>query len=177
MRLMCDRMLNGLARWLRAAGYDTALAGASEAAPDLSSRCLTEDRVLVTRSRRLAQAMRPQVRTVLLIDDGLEAQALAVSGELALDWTRAPFTRCVVDNALLGEAADADLERLPERSRTLPGPFRVCPACGRVYWPGSHVRRMSARLQRWRDLGERTIDLAHGRRAASASRNPDWRGS
>lgn len=33
-------------------------------------------------------------------------------------------------------------------SRTLPGPVRRCPTCARVYWPGSHARRMRAALQR-----------------------------
>jgi hypothetical protein len=31
---------------------------------------------------------------------------------------------------------------VPPAARGLPGPVRRCEACGRVYWPGSHVRRM-----------------------------------
>lgn len=30
------------------------------------------------------------------------------------------------------------------------GPVTACPDCGRIYWPGSHVRRMRARLDCWR---------------------------
>ncbi|MGH6943501.1 MAG: Mut7-C RNAse domain-containing protein [Geminicoccaceae bacterium] len=26
----------------------------------------------------------------------------------------------------------------------------ACPVCRRVYWPGSHARRMKARLERWK---------------------------
>lgn len=63
-----------------------------------------------------------------------------------LDWTFAPFTRCVMDNARLRDATDEEVAGLPARTQALPGPFRVCPACGRRYWPGSHVRRMEARL-------------------------------
>ena len=25
--------------------------------------------------------------------------------------------------------------------------YRACPACGRIYWPGTHVRRMKKRLE------------------------------
>jgi uncharacterized protein with PIN domain len=64
-----------------------------------------------------------------------------------MDWEFAPFTRCVVDNAHLREATAEEVERLPAQTREAPGPFRVCPACGRAYWPGSHVRRMASRLR------------------------------
>jgi hypothetical protein len=39
--------------------------------------------------------------------------------------------------------------RVPERSRAAGGPLRVCPECGRLYWPGGHVRRMQQRLAAW----------------------------
>jgi uncharacterized protein with PIN domain len=29
------------------------------------------------------------------------------------------------------------------------GDARRCPACERIYWPGSHHRRMRARLEAW----------------------------
>ncbi|MFC7553294.1 Mut7-C RNAse domain-containing protein [Pseudoroseomonas wenyumeiae] len=47
------------------------------------------------------------------------------------------------------------MARIPPRARLLPGPFRACPCCGRVYWPGSHVRRMEERLRRWRMATEK----------------------
>jgi hypothetical protein len=37
---------------------------------------------------------------------------------------------------------------LPEGVRGLPGPVRRCPQCGRLYWEGSHVRRMRTALER-----------------------------
>jgi uncharacterized protein with PIN domain len=110
--------------------------------------------VLVSRDRRLAQAAASQVRTVLLVGDDPDVHALALTQALGVDWTWAPFTRCLVDNAPLQPADEADLAGVPAQSRALPGPFRKCPRCGRVFWPGSHVRRMSLKLQRWRDVAE-----------------------
>jgi len=152
LRLLCDENLGGPARWLRAAGYDTALAAPGQPDAELLARCRAEHRVLVSRDRRLAQAAGPQVRTVLLIGDDADDHALVLAQALGLDWTHAPFTRCLVDNTPLQPADDADLARIPAQSRVLPGPFRKCPSCGRVFWPGSHVRRMSLKLQRWREL-------------------------
>lgn len=151
-RLLCDKMLGGLARWLRAAGHDAALSAIGETDAELLARCQAEDRVLVSRNRRLVQAAGARIRTVLLLGEDADGQALALAQTLGLDWTWAPFTRCLVDNTPLQPAGDADLARIPARSRALPGPFRTCPCCGRVFWPGSHVRRMSVRLQHWRDL-------------------------
>ena len=31
----------------------------------------------------------------------------------------------------------------------LPRPFRTCPACGRLYWPGSHAQRVDRRFEGW----------------------------
>jgi uncharacterized protein with PIN domain len=92
------------------------------------------------------------VPAVLLTGESMDDHARTLTDALGLDWTFAPFTRCLVDNATLRPASEDDLRRIPAQSRALPGPFRVCPCCGRVFWPGSHVRRMAARLARWRGL-------------------------
>jgi uncharacterized protein with PIN domain len=148
MRFVCDEMLAGLARWLRAAGYDTVLAQGGQRDRELLDTAAAEDRILLTTDRALASA-RPAVRTVLLPAKGVDAQARAVTAALALDWSLAPFTRCVIDNTLLETAGPEALARMPGETPDLPGPFRQCPSCGRVYWPGSHVRRMQARMQAW----------------------------
>jgi uncharacterized protein with PIN domain len=154
MKLLCDEMLGGLARWLRAAGYDTVQAerGAKDAA--LIARCADEGRVLISRDRRLIEEARRRTPGVLLATDELDGQARQLRCALGLDWIWAPLTRCLIDNTPLRDATDAELARIPEPSRALSGPFRACPSCGRVFWPGSHVRRIMSQLQDWRcDIG------------------------
>jgi hypothetical protein len=143
--LCCDVGLKGLARWLRAAGHDTMIA------PDRLDDAfllawLGQERRLLTADRRLARAAR---RATLVEGDGIEAQALRVREALGLDWLHRPFSRCLVDNAPLAPLPETARHHLPPAARALPGPFHRCPACGRVFWPGSHVRRMRARLERW----------------------------
>ena len=143
MRFLCDEMLVRLARLLRAAGYDTYLAENSEPDAALIRIARKEARILLTRDKRLAAAAD---EAVLIRGWGVDAEAHSLSRALVMDWEFAPFTRCVIDNAHLRDATSAEVADLPERTRDLSGPFRVCPACGRAYWPGSHVRRMEARL-------------------------------
>ncbi|WP_334161852.1 DUF5615 family PIN-like protein [Phenylobacterium sp.] len=144
MRFLCDEMLVRLARLLRAAGYDTYLAGGGEKDAALLHIAREEGRILLTRDRRLAEAALPE--SVLIEGRGVEAEAESLTRNVVLDWDFAPFSRCVMDNARLRQATLDEIDRMPAQAQALPGPFRACPACGRLYWPGSHVRRMSARL-------------------------------
>jgi uncharacterized protein len=54
LRLLCDEMLKGIGRWLRAAGYDAAIADESARDDELLARAGAENRVLLTCDRRLA---------------------------------------------------------------------------------------------------------------------------
>jgi uncharacterized protein with PIN domain len=145
-RLLCDVMLIGLGRWLRAAGHDVLFAGPQD--PDEKLLAMAEEagRRLLTADRLLAKRAR---RALLLPATGLDEQAARLSERIGLDWLQDPFSRCLLDNTLLQRLPPEQIEAVPDRARTLPGPFNRCPSCGRIFWPGSHVRRMQARLETW----------------------------
>ena len=154
MRFLCDRMLVRLGRWLRAAGHDTAIAGAAEPDADLVARARAEERRLLTCDRRLKAERAPaDARVVLLARGAPAAAARELTRRLGVDWQHAPFSRCLLDNAPLRPADAAETARVPERARALPGPVMACPHCGRVYWPGSHLRRMHRTLAAWQTAG------------------------
>ena len=147
-RFLCDEMLRGLGRWLRAAGYDTIM-GRRWAYRALAVRCAEEDRVLLTKDRQLAATVSGIASAVLLPGNGIDETARALRAALDIDWQYAPFSRCIVDNRPLEAAPPYLVTQVPERSRAAGGPLRVCPECGRLYWPGGHVRRMQQRLVAW----------------------------
>ena len=140
-------MLAGLGRWLRAAGYDTEVAEGGARDRALVDRAAAEGRVFLTRDRSVPQ-MKTRAPVWVLEAVGAEAEARELARR-GVEWTAAPFSRCLVDNTPLQTATPQDMLRMPEESRLMPGPHQVCPACRRVYWPGSHVRRMRAQLERW----------------------------
>ena len=146
MRFLCDEMLLRLARLLRAAGYDTLLAAGGQRDAELLRIAREENRVLITRDKALAAQAHP--RGVLAAGRGAYAEAERLSALLPIDWRLAPFSRCIVDNTPLRDAGPADLARAPAEARGRPGPLRTCPACRRIYWQGSHVRRLGERLDR-----------------------------
>jgi uncharacterized protein len=146
-RFLVDAMLGRLGRWLRVLGFDAAYH------PSLSDRELVllaarESRILLTRDRHLVEHLRPTDALLLRSQVPLEQLREVVDGRSL----RAPdslFTRCLVCNTELEAVEPEDAARLlPERARDLPGPVRRCPTCLRVYWPGSHARRMREALSR-----------------------------
>ena len=140
-------MLAALARWLRVLGFDTGY-DPLLADPELLALADREGRIVLSRDRQLMTRL-PPPRGVLVTEDKALDQLRQVVAACRLDLDRELFTRCLVCNARL-EPLDADGigTRIPEQARALPGPFRRCPGCERLYWPGSHVRRMRAALER-----------------------------
>ena len=147
-RFAADAMLGRLARWLRVLGFDTTY-DAVLADPELVRRAAAEDRVLLTRDRHLLRELRPAAAVEIRADNPLE-QLRDVVATLALPAPAELFTRCLLCNAELSAPlpeAEA-MALLPADFREMPGPVRRCLACGKLYWHGSHVRRMRAALER-----------------------------
>ncbi len=144
---LCDEMLGDLGRWLRAAGHDTLLA--AHGLPDAHWLALAraQSRCFLTRDRKVMEHAAAHGVAVVLPAAGLDAAAAFLRERIALDWLHAPFTRCLLDNAKLLPLDDAHARAL--HADVAPDTARRCPACARVYWPGSHHRRMLARLRRW----------------------------
>lgn len=145
LRFLCDRMLAGLGKWLRAAGYDTVVADHGAGDTHLLERARREGRILLTCDRRIEKE-RPPLRqpVVVLASNRIDAAGAELTRRLGLDWQRHVFTRCLCDNALLRPATSAEMQRVPEGcdGRAV----MVCPLCHRPYWRGSHTARMQARL-------------------------------
>lgn len=140
-RFAADAMLGRLARWLRALGFDTwHLPDVDD--HDLVARADAENRILLTRDRHLVTYLRPR-QALLLKSTSPQNQLLEVADRCHIGLTRDLFTRCLICNSPLREATEQEIATLvPDQARTRQGPFLRCPGCGRVYWPGSHVRRM-----------------------------------
>lgn len=146
-RFAADAMLGRLARWLRVLGYDTTY-DMNLPDPELVRLAEEEDRLLLTRDRHLLRELRPVRALEVRQDDPLQ-QLRDIVTDLALPPPRELFTRCLLCNAGLQLLPPHEAQPLlPPGVRDIPGPVRQCPACTRLYWGGSHVRRMRAALER-----------------------------
>lgn len=148
-RFLCDEMLARLCRYLRAGGYDATLA--RDGSPDrtLLRQCQEEARRFLTLDRRIHEHKAAAGVLVLLPTARLDEQAQILTRAFGLDWLARAFTRCLVDNTPLLAATASQRARVPPLSGGDQEPVAACPACGRVYWRGSHYRRMREKLEAW----------------------------
>jgi uncharacterized protein with PIN domain len=143
----CDAMLGGLARWLRAAGYDAAWQEGIDDA-DLVRRALADGRILLTCDTELARHGAIQSGRVrgLLIPAGLRkmAQLRFVFNRLGLK-RREP--RCMVCGGRLQPIpAEAARPEVPPRTFAWCDEYFRCDRCAKLFWRGTHWHRIARRL-------------------------------
>lgn len=148
-RFLCDEMLARLGRWLRAAGYDTEIAVPGLADRDLIEQARAHGRLLITRDRKFLEYKDADTRVLVLRANALDACVRELSARVPLDWQYRPFSRCMVCNTPLQPARADELDQVPEQARASVEHLYKCHDCQRLYWEGSHVRRMNRQLERW----------------------------
>ena len=142
----CDAMLGGLARWLRAAGYDASFHPGIDDA-------------------ELVALARTQGRVLLSCDGGIFQRAEVAAGDpraLRVAQDRGPVEqlgmilraltlplgepRCMPCGGVLRDASEAETAHAPARTRAMTDRFWVCTGCGRLLWRGAHWRRIERGL-------------------------------
>jgi len=145
VRFVVDVNVGRLAALLRLTGFDAAYENKLEdgqiaALAHREKRIvLSKDRALLKRSKivfgRLVRAVRPDDQ----LRETLHFFGLAGPYEL--------FTRCLLCNRVLEPVAKTDiLHRLEPKTKKYFHTFKICPACDRIYWRGSHCDAMAAKL-------------------------------
>ncbi len=148
-RFACDANLGGLARWLRAAGYEaTWTAGIDDG--------------------RLVDEARAQRAVLLTGDVGIMRRRLVRSGAARAVWVPSSLPvldqlamvvrelrlalrtpRCMAcGGALVAVDKAAVAARIPPRTARWKDEYFVCGACGKLFWRGTHWERIADRLAR-----------------------------
>ena len=145
IRFIADAHLGGLARLLRMAGFDTLYENGYQD-EEIAAIAGRAARTVLTRDRELLKR-REVEHGCYLHTIRPEAQLRELFARLHLAPLARPFTLCLHCNLPLRPVARSEvLERLPESVRVGQDEFTTCDACGRVFWKGSHHRRMLAML-------------------------------
>jgi uncharacterized protein with PIN domain len=145
MRFVADAHLGGLARLLRMAGFDTIYDNSIHDG-EIEERAIEDGRVVLTRDRELLKRRG--------VEYGCYVRALHAQEQLREVFERyglaeraRPFTLCLHCNAPLRDVPKAEvLEQLPPSVRELHHEFDTCDVCRRVFWKGSHWKRMAGML-------------------------------
>jgi uncharacterized protein len=143
MRFIADSMFGKLARTLRMLGYDTVYVRDNERSR-LSDPDLLSGRTLITTDRKISGA-----KDLFFLDeiDPLK-QAVILKERFGLT-ADAGFTVCMKCNTRLAVVEKSSvLALIPEKVKTNFDSFTSCPACGRVYWKGTHYIAMMEKIKK-----------------------------
>jgi len=144
-RFIADAHLGALAKYLRAAGFD-ALYRNDYRDQEVAAIAAAEHRIVLSRDRALLMQKDITHGCFVRAQRPL-AQLEEVLARLDLFGTVAPFTRCLVCNAPLRSLPYTEaVGRVPPESARCHDEFFTCDVCNRVYWAGSHTRRLGAVL-------------------------------
>jgi uncharacterized protein with PIN domain len=148
-KFIADRMLGTLTRYLRFMGYDTTSAnglceGNTKEDTLLLKMARQEHRILLTKDAELAR--RGKECAVLIIPDDVKEQVQQLI-DAGLVERRITMKRCSLCNTLLRAACDGEIEHADYAPQDKTGfSFLWCDQCRRLYWNGSHMKRISKRL-------------------------------
>jgi len=143
----CDAMLGGLARWLRAAGYDAAFEYGIDDG-DLLARAATDGRMVLSSDGGLFQrnVLKDGTIASLYIPRQMSKfdQLAFVLARLALPLREARCMACggrldeVAKHAVMGEAPPLAYRNCEQ--------FWRCARCGKLLWHGTHWQKITRKL-------------------------------
>src|ERR1043165_974687 len=155
LTIVCDAMLGGLARWLRAAGYDTSWQ-VDISDWDLIRLARREGRTILTSDTGIFRrgVIRDGEIPALFVPHGLgiHEQLCFVLRELHLSLHEPRCMAC--GGGLIEISKDQAQGRVPQRSSAWVDQFWECECCRRVFWKGTHWQRIAEQLRRTSDTSE-----------------------
>uniref|UniRef100_A0A7C4XES9 Mut7-C RNAse domain-containing protein n=1 Tax=candidate division WOR-3 bacterium TaxID=2052148 RepID=A0A7C4XES9_UNCW3 len=146
MKFLCDGMLGKLCKYLRICGIDTIYCNEGMKILLLAKR---EDRIVLTKNTQLKN------KNGFFFVEGNDPiiQLKTVLEKFDLAEKINPFSRCLCCNEVLIPVEKEKIKgRIPYYTYKNFDDFAECPKCQRVYWKGSHYRKMEKNIKRWLNL-------------------------
>ena len=145
MKFLVDQMLGTLAKWLRLFGFETYFAKQEVEDDLLLLIAENEKRILITRDKALYyRAIKKEIPVIFTSSTNLADQLIQVFSTYpnALD-ENTILNRCSVCNTILTEVKKHRVENVvPLRVFQNHNQFWQCPTCNRIYWKGSHYKKI-----------------------------------
>lgn len=135
-KFVCDGMLGRLCKLLRICGIDTLYSNRGTA---ILVEARKEGRIILTMNTRL----RGKEGVYFIENTTPQSQLESVITEYKLQRTIQIFSRCIECNdKLVPTPKGAVRDKVPFFTYRHFDDFATCPSCQRVYWKGSHYKKM-----------------------------------
>jgi uncharacterized protein with PIN domain len=146
---LVDINVGKLARLLRMSGFDT-LYDPQWQEKKIAELAAADRRILLSRNRDLLRRKNILWGHLVLAEQP-EKQLAEVLTLFGLHDAILPFNRCLQCNRLLEPVEKlAILHRLEPLTRKYYREFHICPDCEKIYWRGSHHKKMEELIERVR---------------------------
>jgi len=146
MKFVVDCMLGKLAKWLKILGFDVLYFSKIED-EEILNIAKKQKRALLTRDNYLIKKAKG-IPNLFIESENWPEQVIQVINSFNLREKIKPYSRCIECNYPLKKIKK-------ERAKNLVAPFiyenenefALCPKCGRIYWPGTHYRKMQGNIK------------------------------
>jgi hypothetical protein len=150
IKFIADNNVGKLARWLRLIGYDTLLFKQKDDG-QMIKIALSENRVILTKDTQFMKrrlVTNGKLKTIHIKQDDPELQVQEVVKTLSLNYHFKPFSLCLECNrALIARDKEEVQNLVPHQVFETQTQYTECPACHRIYWPGTHWQAMGKKLR------------------------------
>ncbi len=144
-KFIADSMLGKLAKWMIAAGFDVVFKKNSTREFVIAT-AKEQDRIILTRDSAIKE---PEF--VFIESDNFREQMEQVFRLTGMPSSEKAFTRCLDCNIILIPVEKEKVDgRVPPYVFQTHRMFLVCPHCGKIFWKGSHYKRMREILENFR---------------------------
>lgn len=141
MKFIVDFPLAGLAKWLRFCGFDTTVQRFLQSLPPAAPGVF-----LLTRQQTLARMERADLLILTAPDSASQLEEVIRCLQITRDLLQF-LSRCSHCNEILiSLPRDQVLGLVPEHVFHTQEQFHQCPKCRQVFWPGSHLPGIKAKL-------------------------------
>lgn len=140
-KFICNGMLGKLCKLLRICGFDTAYSNQGNA---ILLKARKENRIVLTRNTRLQTK-----KSVFFVQDDEPIKQLEnIITEYTLYDKISLFSRCIECNYKLKSVKKNSIRnKIPFFTYQHFNEFSICPKCQRVYWKGSHHKKMTRDIE------------------------------
>ncbi len=146
LKFICDVQLGKLAKYLRLLGFDT-LYSNNFKAEEIIKQSKEEERIILTRSILLLKNNEVRFGYWIRSENPIE-QLIQILIQLDLISELNPFKRCSLCN---GELVKVDKELIEDEllsgTKKYFDEFYLCNKCKKIYWQGSHYKRINGFFQ------------------------------
>ena len=162
-KFLADPSLGRLSKWLRILGFDTVYFSNPLDEQQFFEKARYENRLILTRSGKIIRQLNkinietaqpsessdPLINYYFITHNHIYEQLEDLIGKELILQPKHLFARCSECNEILKEINREEVHgKVPDYIRETQESFRQCPHCKKIFWEGTHCKRMKEKINR-----------------------------